>query len=839
MKFLKKQELYKASQSFLVIIAIMLITGGVGIVNIYNVSQLTSEIYVQNVQPTAKINQINNLLNLYRLKVYQQIASIEINEKLLKEIVELSATIDQELSLDNALFLMEEEREQFKKVSQLWRELEYSYGAILELSLNYAKEEALELIAGENQTILESQHQAISELLALKTQGIESAYQRSQTIKVRTLWITSITLLAGIALCLYLIFQKLSEFAQINVTLEQNVLVRTKELEKSTAELAEKEEQFRIALDSMTGGMFMIDKDFNLQVFNENFRKLYNLPPDVLKKGKHISNILRIRAERGEYGPGDPEELVKKRIDGFYRGKKEVLRYEDIVHGNRIIEMVRAPTKYGGTVAVCNDITERRKGEEELKTAKQAAEAANRAKSEFLANMSHELRTPLNGILGYAQILEKEKDLSKRQRNGIEVIHRSGEYLLNLINEVLDFSKIEAGKMELNITQFDLPNMLYEISDVFLIRAQHKKISFYYDQLSELPQFVSGDEKKIRQIIINLLSNAIKFTEKGGVVLKTGYHENRIRFQVEDTGVGIPEEFLKTIFDSFQQVGQKNQIVEGTGLGLAISYRLATLMDSALHVTSELNQGSTFWFDLDLPELTGMSNTVNQEKREVIGFHGPAKTVLIVDDKEENRAVLVDMLTPLGFKIVEAVDGFDCLAQTEQHKPDLILLDIRMPEMDGFEALTRIRKMPFGQEIVVIVVTASAFVHNRQESLDAGSNDFIAKPFRLEQLLSLLQQHMQLDWIYADSVTNAPLQESESAHSLSGEKVRDKIPSVEVMKKLYDLATRGDIKGFQKQIDQLQEQDQQLTAFVSEVRPLAKSFQMEKIQSLIEELLKE
>lgn len=456
----------------------------------------------------------------------------------------------------------------------------------------------------------------------------------------------------------------------------------------------------------------------------------------------------------------------------------------------------------------------------ELQKAIRLADSANHAKSDFLATMSHELRTPLNGILGYVQILGKDKTLTQKQREGLDIINRSSEHLLTLINDILDLSKIEAQRMELGIAPFHLPEMLENLYEMFKMRAEQKEISFRYEPLSDLPVGVLGDEFRLRQVLLNLLGNAIKFTEHGGVIFKVGYQEDKIRFQVEDTGIGIAPEALGTLFQPFKQAGKRSTLTEGTGLGLAISSRLVNMMGSKLHVKSQLGEGSTFWFELDLPEVGHLVSRAKMVEKNIVGYNGAPRRILVVDDRWENRSVLTNMLLPLGFEVAEAVDGLDCLNKVETFRPDAILLDLRMPVMNGLETMQRLRRMP--RHIVIITISASAFEHNREESLSAGADDFLAKPFRLHKLLELLQNHLHLEWIFdapePQTVAETPITEMT-------------IPTQVDLDFLHDLVRQGDIRAISVHTEKLA--DEGHVAFAEKLRKLSKEFKMRDIREFI------
>ena len=499
-------------------------------------------------------------------------------------------------------------------------------------------------------------------------------------------------------------------------------------------------------------------------------------------------------------------------------GKETVVSYNATTFHDR-------DRKLQGVFASARDVTERKRYEQSL-------QQANRAKSVFLANMSHEIRTPMNAILGFSQLMLRDQDLTPQQCQYLGTINRSGEHLLALINDILEMSKIEAGRTTLNLSTFDLPTLLKDLEMMFRVRTNEKKLAFSVEVIGDVPQYIVTDINKLRQVFINVLGNAVKFTEQGGIGVRVreDYEVADGHFllvEIEDTGPGISPEDQDKLFRQFEQTKTGQQAGIGTGLGLAISREFVRLMGGDITLNSQVGKGSVFVIHLPLKEGDAQAVEAKEKPRHVLRLQSGQATcrVLIADDIEDNRQLLAQLLSPLGFEIRLATNGAEAIREFEQWRPHLILMDFRMPVMDGHEAIRRIRATAGGKEPKIIAVTASAMDENRRDLLTVGADDFISKPFREVELFQKIHNHLGVEYVYVEQPEMASQEESAelTPECLAGW-------SQDLIDSMREAVITADLDQLLASIQEVQDRD---PTIAQELRRLAESFQYQKLLDLL------
>ncbi len=532
--------------------------------------------------------------------------------------------------------------------------------------------------------------------------------------------------------------------------LEKQISLRTKDLAKANANIQRNAKRFKAVIENAGDAIITVYENGIIRYFNKTAENIFNYDDDEIK-GRHF-NFLLPRRERRYFNmllnrfKKNPEESLIGRVIEVNCKRKD----GSIFPAEMSLSEIEFEEKHLFT-CIIKDITIRKKFEAQLLEASKAADRANEAKSDFLASMSHELRTPLNGILGYAQILERDKLLTEKQLKGITVIKNSGEHLLSLINDILDLSKIEAQKFELHKTVFNLEEQLKTVCSLIKIKTDQKNIDFEINRLSEIPKIVFGDSKVIKQIFLNILGNAVKFTDNGKIKLNIGYRnstESILFIEIEDTGIGIEEEKISEIFEPFKQIQSGNKIIQGTGLGLSITKKLIALMNGRIQVESKLNIGSKFTIEIQLETSNENININLDETPNIIGFGGEKKNILAVDDNITNLDLYDSILSELGFEIEKCESAKEALSKLNKKKYDLILMDLIMPELNGYDAAKQIKANQAWTEIPIIVVSASTLASNNLLYDKSTFNNYLLKPFNNNELINLIGEHLNIEWKY-------------------------------------------------------------------------------------------
>ncbi len=500
-----------------------------------------------------------------------------------------------------------------------------------------------------------------------------------------------------------------------------------------------------------------------------------------------------------------------------------------------------------GTVGVARDISERKAAEGAREAALEEARRLARLRSEFIARMSHELRAPLNSILGFTQVLLDDRALGERATRNVAIIRQSGQHLLALINDVLDLARIDAGRIELHLQAVDLMQCLQVVADIVRVKADEKGLAFAIARAPGLPDVVQADELRLRQVLLNLMSNAVKFTDSGHVTLRISQvlpqsmedtsastpPTVRLRFEVEDSGVGMSEAQMTSIFEPFEQVCEAQRRSAGAGLGLAISRQLVRLMGGELQVRSRVGGGSVFWFDLELPVCSGPAPRLPANTR-ITGYAGPRRRILVVEDSPILREMQAQVLRAAGFEVAHASDGAQGVECASSWGPDLIVMDLAMPVMDGLEALREIRKTPAIAGIPVIAASAGALPDSELNALAAGASAFIAKPVVASVLLQRVADLLKLELIFGTKPAGAAAGASDAPHAAATAGLV--VPPAREIESLHRLARMGSMREILACARHLEQLEPSYAPFAAHLRNLAENYQSQALLDLLDSL---
>ena len=528
------------------------------------------------------------------------------------------------------------------------------------------------------------------------------------------------------------------------------------------------------------------------------------------------------------------DRVLQGEISNYLIEKRYIKSDGSIVWANLTVSLVRDDLEQPEYfIAVIEDISDRKQAETALKESKIKLKQVNQAKDNFIAHISHELRTPLTSIIGFSKLLQTDSLIPAQRLHYANIVYQSGEHLLTLINDILDFSKLNASQLQLESEGFNLIFFLSQVVTMLRIRAQEKGIQLLTAFSSKLPTTVSGDSNRLRQVLYNLIDNAIKFTDNGNVTLQVTcitsdnteseqtIDTQKIRFEVEDTGIGIPQAKLSDIFTAFEQLNSNTTKYTGTGLGLTISQNIVRLMNSQIKVESQENQGSKFWFDLELPlaeEDLPLACLLEPKWQQSRHLQNPQK-ILIVDDNEDNRILLTGFLQPMGFDVEEAENGAIAIEVAQTFRPDAIVTDLVMPVMDGKKMIAQIKQQSQLKDIPIFMTSANSQTIVQPAEIDC--DEFLAKPIKLEKLLDLLENYLELDW------------HTETTQIVPSASFNLDVPCEGELLHLLELVSFGNLRAVEEKINSLVELENKYTGFAQEIKHLTDSFQQNQLESFL------